>query len=123
MEKHRRSPVDGDEGHDRFPRVHERNFRFGNGRMNSDIGTRSFPCLSAVDRVNHSRYSPNRLTWRSIIGLSDFIYGGAGGSSASGGPCCGLGRDGAERYGLLRSSVGCTALTDGGSVGHGDGSR
>ena len=104
----------------------ERRFRFGNARMNSDVGERSFRCLSTVANVNQSPHSPSRLTRRSIIGLSDFIFGGAGGSIANGGPCCGLGRDGAARYWLLRSSVGCGALIDRESVvrgGGADGSR
>lgn len=86
--------------------IHRPRFRVGNAQMNSGVATRSFRWLSTTHSVNHSWHSHNRLTQRSIIGLSDFIYGGADGSNASGGPCCGLGRGSAEQHRQLASFVG-----------------
>ena len=106
----------------------ERRLRFGDDRMNSTVPRTSCPWSATLYGVNHCWYSPNHLTWRSIIDLSDSDYGGAGGSCGSGGPSCGLGRDGAERRWRLRRLVTDSVLISRGSVDDhdefgGDGSR
>jgi hypothetical protein len=93
-----------------------RRLRLGNGRVNSDGMEASRPWFCRVYTVKRGWHSPNHLTRRSIIGLSDIDYGGAGGSTRTGGLCCGLGRDGADWHWHRRGSVSNSALTDRGSI-------
>jgi hypothetical protein len=73
--------------------------------MNRSLGFAYF--FGHDERV--AAYPRDPLTDRDIIGLSE-RNGGAGGSQEGGGPSCGLGGDGAERYLCVTGELGSRSL-------------